>query len=324
MRVICGPVNTAGSAYRLAHALRREGIEAESAAIAYSARRTPLTWPVDHLLPNRWATPDHRRYLARFTHSILWSGLSLRRPGRWFDEDQPVGREAVLTVGSELRVPGVHRRLEPWSPFGDDALSQRLVPYAARFHRRLARRKVPLFVHTWGMLDYADAVVLPIIGDPLSVGPLLRRKRPLVLYAPTNGLLKGARHVEATDWAGFELVRPALLQPAEMEASIRDCDIVLGGMVLGDYGLTEIQGMAAGRLVIANVGERVRAKMPEDPPIVHATPDILGSVIADVLANRSRYREIAARGPEFVERWHDGRYSVAQLRPFLGLNQVAA
>ena len=324
MRVICGPVNTAGSAYRLAHALRREGIDAESAAIAYSARRTPLTWPVDHLLPNRWATPDHRRYLARFTHSILWSGLSLRRPGRWFDEDQPVGREGVLAVGSELRLPAVHRRLEPWSPFGDDAFSKKLLLYAARFHRRLARRRVPLFVHTWGMLDYATSIVLPIIGDPMPIGPLLERKRPLALYGPTNGLLKGSRHVEAIDWAGFELSRPALLQPAEMANAIGDADILLGGLVLGDYGLTEIQGMAAGRLVVANVGPRVRSKMPEDPPIVHATPDTLAAVVADVLANRERYREIAARGPGFVERWHDGRYSVSQLRPFLGLAQVAA
>jgi hypothetical protein len=328
MRVLLGPINTAGSALRLAVALRREGIGAEAAAVDDSNGR-PLLWPADRRLPRGWHNAGWERHLRSFSHFLLWSGLSLRRQRHWWDDAGHIlpGRAAIVATGSEFRLPLVHKTLERWSPYGDDAFSQKLIAYADRWHARLERVPLPVFVHTAGMLDYGPATWMPIIGYPLTNRPLLVRKTPVVLYSPTNALLKGAQYVEATDWTGFDLVYPSrngLVTPNVVDEALIDCDLLIGGLVLGDYGLTEIEGMAAGRLVIANVGERVRAKMPEEPPIVHATPDTLASIIADILANRDRYREIAARGPEFVERWHDGRHSVAQLRPFLGLSQVAA
>jgi hypothetical protein len=172
------------------------------------------------------------------------------------------------------------------------------------------------------MLDYRPGGVwVPIIGDPMPQKPLLKRKRPVVFYAPTNSILKGAKYVDALEQNGFDLIHPKkYLTPQEMEKAIASCDILIGGMVLGDYGPTEIQGMAAGRVLISNVGVRTRAHMPEPPPILHVTPDTLAATIADVIENREQAREIAARGPAFVERWHDGRYAVEQLRPFLALD----
>lgn len=320
MRVLLGPINTAGSALRLAEALRKHGIEAESAAVDDSGGR-PLLWPADRRLPLRWYSLDWDRHLRTFTHFLLWSGLSIRRPRHWFDEDRLPGKAAIVATGSEFRLPLVHKKLERWSPYGTDALSQKLIRYSERWHRRLLRRPLPVFVHTAGMTDYGSSTWMPIIGYPLPNRPLLKRRRPVVFYAPTNALLKGGKYVSALDPEGYELVYPTangLIRPDDVDRGLVESDILIGGLVLGDYGLTEIEGMAAGRLVLANVGERVRSKLPESPPIVHVTPDTLASTLADVLANRDRYRAIAARGPAFVDRYHDGRYSVAQLRRFLG------
>ena len=323
MRVLLGPINTAGSALRLADALRREGIEAESAAVDDSNGR-PLLWPADRRLRRRWNGPAWDRHLATFTHFLLWSGLSIRRPHRWFDEDVLPGKAAIVATGSEFRIPGVHQQLEQWSPYGDDALSQKLITYTARWHRRLRRRPLPVFVHSPGMTDYGKSTWLPIIGYQLPQKPLLKRRRPVVFYAPTNGLLKGARYVNDLKPDGYDLVYPTaggLIPPPDVDRGLVESDVLIGGLVLGDYGLTEIEGMAAGRLVLGNVGERVRSKMPAAPPIVHVTPDTLADTLADVLANRDKYRAIAEQGPAFVEKYHDGRYSVMQLRGFLNAGQ---
>lgn len=319
MRVLLGPINTAGSALRLAEALRREGIDAESAAVDDSNGR-PLLWPADRRLPRHWQSPAWDRHLATFTHFLLWSGLSIRRSRHWFDEDVLPGKAAIVATGSEFRLPRIHKKLQPWSPYGTDALSQKLIIYTARWHRRLRRRPLPVFVHTPGMTDYGPSTWMPIIGYQLPQKPLLKRRRPIVFYAPTNGLLKGAKYVTALQPDGYELVYPSangLIPPPDVDRALVESDILIGGLVLGDYGLTEIEGMAAGRLVLANVGERVRSKMPAPPPIVHVTPDTLADTLADVLANRDKYRAIAEQGPGFVEKYHDGRYSVMQLRSFL-------
>ena len=316
MRVLLGPYNTAGGASRLSKALRDAGIDAESAAVDRSRAR-PLYWPPDRLLPPRWEGRAWDRHLATFTHFLLWSGLSLKGHNRWFDQDS-FPKAAVVATGSELRLPLVHKQLEPYSPFGDDALSQKLIVYSARFHQRFVRNPLPLFVLNAGMIDYRPSTWLPIIADPVSAPPPLIRKRPVVLYAPTNGLLKGAQYVDALEPDGYDFHRPdGLISPAEMEQAIADCDILIGGLCLGDFGHTETQGLAAGKLVVANLSPRVVGHMPEGPPFVHATPDTLASVLADVVANRDKYRPLAAQGVEWWDKYASGPFSVQQLGGFL-------
>ena len=317
MRVLIGPYNTAGGAYRLARALRAEGIDAESAGVV-RPRLGVLQWKADRELPARWDSPRWRRHLATFTHFIQWSGLSLAAPGRWFDQERLPGKEAIVATGSELRQPLIHKTLDPASPFGDDDLTRKLVAYSARWLARHHSRPLPLFVHNADLMDYAPGTWLPIIGSPMSADPPFQRKRPRILYAPTSGVLKGASYVDALEQDGFDLIHPpALLPPEEFKQLLTDADILIGGLCIGDYGHTEVQAMASGRLVITNIADRVVKRMPGRPPFVYATPDTLAGVIRDVLANRDHYREVAAQGPAFWEQYHDGRYSVAQLGGFL-------
>lgn len=286
MMVGIGPVNTAGQATRLAAALRRSGVPAES----WSPRPHRLGFPVDRLGP-----------MGRYSHVVSWTGVPVRHP-----------RVADAFQGSELRVPSMHRALEPWSPFGDDDFTHEL-------ERRLrTQRDVPTFVATMELLDYAPgAKWIPIIAEPIAGGPLLAG-RPRALFAPSNGVLKGAACVDALDVPEVDLIRPAWMPPSDFLALLASVDVVIGGLVLGDYGGTEIQGMAAGRVVVGNVSPRVRSRLPEACPIVQADPSTLAGVLRDIAARPEHYRTIAAEGPGYAGRWHDGRQSVAALGEFLG------
>jgi hypothetical protein len=325
MMVGIGPTNAGGQAFRLAKALRRHGIDAESFAIVYQ-HPEPLRFEVDRIIAKgEWAGAAWRTYLRRFTHLLSWNGLSPVGPGRWWS-DEP-GPSAVVFRGSELRNPKHHARLEAWSPFKHrDELTDKLQARNDRLRHRLRRHPPALaYVATLEMRAYLPrARWLPIIADPVEGQRLLARKRPVVLHMPTNDQLKGSRYVDALSADGFTLRRPSLLRPEQALAAIAASDIVIGGLVLGDYGGTEIQAMAAGRVVVGNVSDRVRQQMPVKVPIVQATPDTLPKVLAAILADRPRYREIGEAGRGFAERFHDGRYSVGQLADFLAVGSVAA
>jgi hypothetical protein len=146
----------------------------------------------------------------------------------------------------------------------------------------------------------------------------------VVLHVPSNPRLKGSHLVDPLlhrlhDEGRIEYRRLEGVAPGDMPALVADADVVLDQFVLGLYSVMAIQGMAAGRLVVAHVHDRVRARTPVPLPVLEATPDDLVEVLETVLADRSPYQELAAQGPSYAAEVHDGRRSARVLAPFLGL-----
>jgi hypothetical protein len=74
--------------------------------------------------------------------------------------------------------------------------------------------------------------------------------------------------------------------------------------------------------VIGYVGSRVRDHVRNvtgrEVPIVESDPVTLTSVVAEIVSNRSRAREIAAEGVAFVREVHDGTKSGQVLGGWIG------
>jgi hypothetical protein len=79
-----------------------------------------------------------------------------------------------------------------------------------------------------------------------------------------------------------------------------------------------VQSLAAGRVVIAHVHERVRSRLPMEVPVVDATVDDLGEVVRAIVTDRQQYEKIAAEGPPYAQEVHDGRLASHVLAPWLG------
>jgi hypothetical protein len=107
------------------------------------------------------------------------------------------------------------------------------------------------------------------------------------------------------------------MPPAQAAELIRSADVVVDQVLLGLYGVLACEAMSAGRLVLGNVGERLRSRVPADLPVVEVTPTNLAEVLERFLLDPAAAREVAAQGPAFVERFHDGRYSSKVLAEFL-------
>jgi hypothetical protein len=151
---------------------------------------------------------------------------------------------------------------------------------------------------------------------------MLRSKRLKVVHAPTNPFAKGTPLIAPTV---KKLVHEGLIEYTEihnvpndeMRRIFAESDVVLDQFRAGDYGVGACETMASGRIPLTFVTEQVRSTVEQSAgmhlPIPPVTVNSLESVLRDIHGDRDRYRELAASGPEFVRRLHNGSYSSSVL-----------
>ncbi|WP_203137753.1 hypothetical protein [Microbacterium sp. JZ31] len=349
VRLIIGPANSAGQGFRWARAAERlAGVKAYAFAIQAPGDRFrfPADGRVAALDYSRnyvWRRRQRRDVESRFTHVLLESGRGVWR-GDAAEQIAGLRRAGIevgmLFHGSDIRTPDRHAQLEPDSPFTDGWYpeTEKLQRRTAENHELVSMSGGPVFVSTPDLLDFLpEATWLPVVVDPepwrrVATRPPLERERPLVVHAPSRRGLKGSEAIgpalRALDSEGLIAYREVTGVPAEqMPRLYGDADIVLDHFVMGGYGVAGCEAMASGRLVLAHVSERhrevVRAAAGMDLPVVEARVGDIGDVIRTILADRDRYRALAARGPEFVARLHDGGYAARTLSAFLGADRAA-
>lgn len=268
-----------------------------------------------------------------FSHVLAESGTGVlgTMGGRFIDEQVSLLLEsgisvAVLLHGSEIRDPLTHQQFT-YSPFRDkDDLTGKLEKAVADLRPRLGNIGVPIFVTTPDLLQYTEGEWLPSVVDVdfwSSIPARPDKSIPTVLHMPTSNKLKGSQHIDTEllrlEKAGMiKYLRPETKIPASLVPSlIAQSDIVVDGIVIGAYGVTSCQSMAAGRLVIANTNElgEIRSKCP----VLHADPAILGSVLEELLENRMGWESIGHAGHSYTRKYHDGSATALKLSGFLGL-----
>lgn len=344
-RLYTAPANFAAQGYQWARAAERlPGVGAVNMQYRASG---DFGFPADYSVSERvflnsgtWARRQRDAVADGFTHVIFEAerpifGLAFERfperEARWL---QGRGLQVGLaSLGTDLRLPSRHAQLDRWSPFrdGDRAWIADLETKALRNRGLFERLGVPSFVATPELLgDWPDAVWLPIVIDPSdwhSDREALTGGAPIVLHAPTNPAVKGTALIEpvverlSADGI-IDYQRIVKVPASEMPGRYAQADVVLDQFALGIYATTSIEAMAAGRLVVAHLHDQVRDHIREitglDAPIVEATPDTIGEVLRDVAARPEHYREIAQRGPDYVEAVHNGALASRVLAPFLG------
>jgi hypothetical protein len=341
--LLIGSNNNAGMGHAWARAVREHAgiparnIQKKSYAFAYGSdiKAEDKNW-VDPL----WGLGRVADTLDTVTHVLSESGLAVlgRLNGGQFADDLPelrrAGiRSALLFHGSDIRSPDRHIELYKFSPFRapvseeDRELTEVLRGKTAEMAKWVEEFDGPVFVSTPDLIDDVPrAVWLPVVADleqwTEGTRPPLEREVPVVVHAPSRPFMKGSDLIEPTlrelESRGLiEYRRLEHIPQAELVGVVQDADIVLDHFVIGNYGVMTCQAMAAGRVSIANIDQRVRDRVPAEIPTIQADPDSLAEVIEGVLADRDKARAIAATGRAFVREFHDGRKSAEALEPWL-------
>jgi len=350
LRLLVGPVNSAGQGYAWARAAERglAGVGAVDLMMTTEGSER-FGYPRDQSVPRaayltskRWQRRQRAALAKRYTHVLAESGLgpfgqqpdvptadALLR----LQADGP--KVALLFHGSDIRVPSEHALIEPASPFidarypGTDGLESNTL----RNRALIAETGLPVFVSTPDLLRFAPgATWLPVVVDvekwaAAGSTPPLGRERPVVVHAPSNAGLKGSELVAETmgrlhDEGVVEYREVRGVPSSEMPRVYGEADVVLDQFSLGIYGVATVEALAAGRLVLSHVREETRGHVAEaagvELPVVETSAAELEARLREIAAAPERYRAIAARGPAFAREVHDGRRSAAALAGFLG------
>jgi glycosyltransferase involved in cell wall biosynthesis len=205
-------------------------------------------------------------------------------------------------------------------------IGEQLTVLAERSRRTVADSGLPVFVTTPDLLDdLPEATWAPLVVNPdlwACDRPVLERKRPLVLHAPSRRWTKGTgrilpvmKRLEERGLIEFRLVEG--MPWHQMRELVQDADIILDQLVMGSYCTFACEGMAAGKPVIAFLSESAHAAVGVRPPIVNATPDTLAAAIESLLDDRDWGARLGAESVAYVREHHDGRRTAAAFADFL-------
>jgi len=243
------------------------------------------------------------------------------------------GREVALIIhGSAARTPSRHAALFSLSPFADptELVTSKHESRTKRLFEALERLSVPLFVATVDMLDYVeDATWLPIViseADFAPVPPWEPQGRLKVAHMPSDGFKKGSIWVDQQlthlDRLGvIEYQRHFSVHPNLVPGLLRQVDVVVDQVSLGNVATLANQTMAAGRLSLGLLAPHVRRRYPEDPPVISVDPTTLSDVVWQIAKDPQLFEGQAKAGPGFARRYHDGRAAAKTLEPWLQQRQ---
>ena len=343
-RVLIAPANYAGQAAAWAKALRSH-VPHATAMNAQVGIHPKFPFPTDYEIDRdvfagslAWRVAWREFVLEQFTHMIAEVNRPILGSGTCdgqldVKEFLRAGKTvALLSHGSDARIPSVHAAREPWHSYA--ALDQRTIDA----YERSARRNTEIynnfggtvFVSTPGLLAFIPkATWLPLVinfDQWTNDAPPLERRLVRVAHIPSSSQ-KGSHMIDPIlqsmhDRGLIEYVRAEGVRHQRMRAFYSSADIVVEQFGIADYSTAACEAMASGRVVVSRVADEVRAFVQAttglELPIVEANPNTLEQVVLDLVGDRDAARLVAERGRLFCSKIHDGRRSAVVLNEWLG------
>lgn len=148
--------------------------------------------------------------------------------------------------------------------------------------------------------------------------PLSNCKKPVIVHAPSNSLVKGSKYViEAIEHLkkkyDFEFI---LVQNMPQDEAIKlysRADMIVDQLFAGTYGVFSIEAMALGKPVITYISEDMREHFPDELPIISATIHTIEKKIEFLLNNPELRHSLGEQGRKYAENYHDYKIIAKQL-----------
>ncbi|HEY3316902.1 MAG TPA: glycosyltransferase [Coriobacteriia bacterium] len=330
LRVVHLPSNMASLASHNVRALRMHGVDARGFVLGEAHGIATTEGMTLKPVPRRrhpWRWPAYLSWYAgelRAADIVHWyfdsrgympGDLDLRLVA-WLRKPA-----VVQWLGSDIRIPEVEFETNPyfeaaWES-GFEARDGVSACHSCDSQRLFAEAGfVPIV--TPGMQQYImrDLHPLTVPGDRFLVLsdydvalPDPSVVRPRVVHAPSAPNVKGTPRLLAAvqrlrERLDFEFVLLQGMTRDRVMAEMSRADIVVDQLVLGDYGMAALEGMAFGKPVVCHVKPSIARRYPEDLPIVRADPDDVESVLEGLLTDGERRRRVGEESRWYVERHH--------------------
>ncbi|MDX3237758.1 glycosyltransferase [Streptomyces sp. ME03-5709C] len=340
VRLGLGPANYAGQGAAYAQAISRLN-EDVSVEVVMNQRPESFDYPADVYVDALRLTDldvqveQVHRIVGRYTHLLVDAFMPVfgLLNGDTVAGDLPALQRAGIKVGllahgSEIRHPGQHMERHEFSLFRDapEGIARKLEKKAERNRRIAAECGLPLYVTTPDLLDdLPTASWAPLVVDVAawaSDHPVMERKRPVVMHAPSKRWTKGTDRImpvltEMHDRGLIDFRLAEGIAWAQMQDLVKECDLVLDQFTTGSYGTFAVEAMAAGKPVVGYISDQVRAATDGALPIVGATPVTLREVLESLIEDREGTAAIGRASVDFAHTYHDGTWTAQVLSSFL-------
>ena len=187
-------------------------------------------------------------------------------------------------------------------------------------------------VADWELYEYVKDFYKKIYLIPQAINtdlyipkPQQKKKRFLIVHAPTSPEIKGTQYIiKAIDTLklnyqlDFKLVQG--ISHSEAMKIYQQADLIIDQIMLGSYGLFALEAMSMGKPVICWLTDFMLSKYPADLPLISANPDNIRDVLENILKNRDMLIPLGQRGRDYVVKYHDYR---AVAKKLLSLYQSA-
>ena len=351
--ILIGPTNSAGQATLWSRALTRQGFPSQSLRISNDPAAEWFNADIE--IPRlEWTTREGRIALAKKVASAYEAVLfESMRPlfslhsqrdysaNRCFEDIKLLKRvkvrSAIVFHGSDIRDTSAHARREHFSPYRTLTPELEQLALRATEFRKAGRkatwRRIPVFVTTPDLLlDMPRAKWLPITIDVDTFANAGRSRPcwstpglPKVLFQPSKAWLKSADLVLPTlknlqQEGIIDLLDGASIPHDQMPSKIAEADIVIDRFD-GVAGVASIEALASKRIVIANIAPWAYKRAEVIPPVLHATPDTLESLLRKISSEGTKFPHDFEAGLLYAQKWHDGSESARRILRFLKVSK---
>ena len=321
IRVFHGMTDVAGQGSYAVAGLRKLGVHADMVVLAknkfaytdyksLNISKNPWTYPWSALKILFFALitiPRYNVFHFHFGRSLLPLNLDL-----------PIlkllGKKVFMEYhGSDIRWQFYREKPNYWPEEQLPAASTR----SAKTNKWISKWIDGYILHDYELVKHLPTTDVPVYFVPLKIDvnrfipnyPEIENRRPLIVHAPSDSLIKGSRYVleaierlkEKYDF-DFELVQNK--PQAEALEIFSRADIIADQFFIGCYGVFTVEAMAMGKPVICYISEDMREHFPEELPVQNANIENLEQVIESLIQDAQKRNQVGKESRVYAENYH--------------------
>jgi hypothetical protein len=342
MKILLLPFNIASKGPLTIDALNRiEGIEAKGVFVnknikvantksarqfnVYSPSRKPLAWSLTYLKKY-----FHVKKMIEWADVLHWTWDSAFSSEWDISYAQKLDKPGLIEwSGSDIRYPEKARELNPFADyFYDDKYEYKHIETIENsFSRQYKFSNIGFCPLVTPEMDlYLKKDLFPYRYNTLhrlnvkDFKPFEETNaRPLIVHSPTSRVAKGTRFVievieSLKKEFDFDFMLIENMSRKDAMEAVRKCDIFIDQLLLGSHGMASCEAMSLQKTVVCYIMPAVYHNgLPTECPIVNANPDNLREIVANLLAEPARRKELGLRGREYAEKYLDVDTQVKKL-----------
>lgn len=223
------------------------------------------------------------------------------------------GVKTVITFGGgDARIVSEARRLNKFFYRKSSALRDAIIKWRWVGWNRLINISLSdpeLNASQYNKIKQKEVFAQPFDFDRISTKSK-RADKLVFMHIPTEPWVKGTNIIdqvmsEICAKKDVEYVRMHNLEQSEFYRQLSKCDVYIDELKCGSHGMTAVEAMAMGKVVISYIRDDLIRKYPPDLPIFSCDPETFEDRIWMLVNDVDLIRQLQAASRAYAKKYHD-------------------